>query len=113
MRRTRSKAPRSQKTLGVVATVALAATMTAGVGTSSAATINLIENGNFDENFDGWTAEKGGTLQLADAGYGGSEHSLQIVDRTATQSSPFYKVSGAISEGDTVRIKAQLKYEDG
>src|SRR5690625_4771193 len=113
MQRVPRKDSRARKTLGVLATVTLATTMTAGVGTSSAATINLIDNGDFDENFDGWTAEKGGTLELSDDGYGNSDHSLKIVDRTASQSGPFHQISGAISEGDTVRVSAQLKYEDG
>jgi|GEM_PF-2946914 len=113
MQRVPRKDSRSRKPLGVLATVALAATVTAGVGTSSAATINLIDNGDFEENFDGWTAEKGGTLELSDDGYGNSDHSLKIVDRTASQSGPFHQISGAISEGDTVRVSAQLKYEDG
>src|SRR5690625_7804802 len=112
MQRERRRLPRSQKILGVVATVALGATMTAGVQTATAATIDLI-SGDFEENFDGWTAEKGGTLELSDDGYGNSDHSLKIVDRTASQSGPFHQISGAISEGDTVRVSAQLKYEDG
>src|SRR5690625_3809778 len=112
MQRERRRLPRSQKILGVVATVALGATMTAGVQTATAATIDLI-SGDFEENFDGWTAEKGGTLELSDDGYGDSNHSLKIVDRNATQSSPFYRVTGTITEGDTVNISAQLKYDDG
>src|SRR5690625_1739096 len=105
--------PRSRKLLGIIATAALGATMVAGVTTSSAATVNLIRNGDFETGIDGWSAEKGGTLEHSNDGFGDSEHSLAIVNRTTTQSSPFYKVTDKINEGDTVRINAKLKYDEG
>src|SRR5690625_565745 len=79
--------PRSRKLLGIIATAALGATMVAGVTTSSAATVNLIRNGDFETGIDGWSAEKGGTLEHSNDGFGDSEHSLAIVNRSEEHTS--------------------------
>lgn len=84
-----------------------------GAGAAMAAEVELVANGDFEAGSEGWSAEKGGTLQVIDDGYGDSQKSLAIVDRTATQSSPFYSVKGKIAEGDQLHISAKLKYEEG
>jgi len=99
------------------ATIAMIASagiiLSGGVAAQSAVGDELITNGDFAAGSDGWSAQRGGTLELSDDGYGGSGSSLAIVGRTTTQSSPFYDIAGKIREGDQLRLTAQLKYDEG
>ena len=96
----------------IAAATAVGMVLGGGVAAQSA-TGELVANGDFESGSDGWSAQKGGAIELSDDGYGGSGASLAVVGRTATQSSPFYDVSGAIGEGDELRLTAQLKYDEG
>ncbi|MDQ0613977.1 arabinoxylan arabinofuranohydrolase [Microbacterium sp. W4I4] len=98
-------------TIAMIASIGII--LSGGVAAQSAVGDELITNGAFGTGSDGWSAQRGGTLELSDDGFGGSGSSLAIVGRTTTQSSPFYDISGKIKEGDQLRLTAQLKYDEG
>lgn len=97
----------------VVATATAVGVILGGSVAAQSATGELVVDGDFESGSDGWSAQKGGSIELSDDGYGGSGHSLAVVGRTATQSSPFYGVSEEIREGDELRLTARLKYDEG
>src|SRR5690606_22086422 len=73
---------------------------------------NLLPDGRFVEDMEGWSAVRGGTLALSDDAASG-DHSLLITDRENTQSGPFADVAGKLEVGATYRMTGKLKYEQG
>src|SRR5699024_9788983 len=73
---------------------------------------NLLPDGRFVDNWDGWTTRMGGTLSLSGDAASGA-NSLKVTDRTATQSGPFASVSGALETGAVYKLSGKLKYSDG
>ena len=73
---------------------------------------NLLPDGRFVTDTDGWTAERGGALALSDDAASGA-HSLTVTDRQNTQSGPFADVTGKLEVGAAYRVTGKLKYEEG
>ena len=73
-------------------------------------TVELVENGSFDDGTKGWRAFEGGTIS-AETDESGN-HYGKITGRTGTGSGLAYDLSGKIVEGIKYHIKAKIKYDN-
>ena len=73
-------------------------------------TVELVENGSFDDGTEGWRAFEGGTIS-AETDKSGN-HYGKITGRTGTGSGLAYDLTGKIVEGIKYHIKAKIKYDN-
>ena len=73
-------------------------------------TVELVENGSFDDGTEGWRAFEGGTIS-AETDESGN-HYGKITGRTGTGSGLAYDLTGKIVEGIKYHIKAKIKYDN-
>lgn len=73
-------------------------------------TVELVENGSFDNGTTGWRAFEGGTIS-AETDESGNNYG-KITDRTRTGSGLAYDLTGKIKEGVKYHIKAKIKYDN-
>ena len=73
-------------------------------------TVELVENGSFDDGTKGWRAFEGGTIS-AETDKSGNNYG-KITGRTGTGSGLAYDLSGKIVEGVKYHIKAKIKYDN-
>ena len=88
----------------------LDATQTEPGETTENQTVELVENGSFDDGTKGWKAFEGGTISVETEESG--NHYGKITGRTGTGSGLAYDLTGKIKEGVTYHIKAKIKYDN-
>ncbi len=73
-------------------------------------TVELVENGSFNDGTEGWRAFEGGTISVETDESG--NHYGKITGRTGTGSGLAYDLTGKIVEGIKYHIKAKIKYDN-
>lgn len=74
-------------------------------------TVELVENGSFDDGTKGWKAFNGGTISVEKDEESGNNYG-KITDRRDTGSGLAYDLTGKIKEGVKYHIKAKIKYNN-
>lgn len=72
-------------------------------------TVELVENGSFDDETNGWKAFEGGTISAEEES--GNNYG-KITDRKGTGNGLAYDLTGKIKEGVKYHIKAKIKYDN-
>lgn len=73
-------------------------------------TVELVENGSFDDGTKGWRAFEGGTIS-AETDESGNNYG-KITGRKVTGNGLAYDLTGKIKEGVKYHIKAKIKYDN-
>lgn len=113
MQRHRSR----NRLIGLAATGALAmAGMAALAAPSQGADTQLISNGGFETNTEGWIVNNGntsdgGTLTRTDQAHTGTG-ALKISNRLTTGSGPMQDLTGKVVAGNTYNLSARIKYDN-
>lgn len=80
--------------------------------TASAAGEEIIINGGFENNTNGWEIRNGGNLYLDPDRTSGNTSGF-ITHRESTQSGPWQNISGKVQAGKTYTVSAKVKYKSG
>lgn len=72
-------------------------------------TVELVENGSFDDGTNGWRAFEGGTISVEEES---GNHYGKITGRKGTGNGLAYDLTGKIKEGVKYHIKAKIKYDN-
>ncbi|MFW7413811.1 carbohydrate binding domain-containing protein [Demequina sp. SO4-18] len=94
-----------------IAAVGLGAVLFAAlVPAAHAADLELVPDGGFESgSLDGWSAQNGGALQISNDARTGDQ-SMEVNNRTGTQSGPYFDMSGVAEAGVEYTVSLWLKW---
>lgn len=79
---------------------------------ATAAGEEIIVNGGFENNTNGWEIRNGGNLWLDPDKTSGNSSGF-ITHRESTQSGPWQNITGKVQAGKTYTVSARVKYKSG